>query len=475
MEDGTGRSGLLSPIASNILVAVVATIAVLLCDRIFMVWPRMARRLVRWKLRRYGLDLERLIRVQDESWWGRLVWSPSLAFGEGYMKKQWSCDNLEEVLKIIITSPIVRSARPRFRLENVYRNLQGVLKSRRVADLHYNLGSDLFGAMLGPTMQYSCAWWEGVGDLQSAQEKKMEMLCRKLNLRPGLRVLDIGCGWGSLMRYMIEYYHVQVVGLNISGGQIQEALRLAPELDIREEDYRVFCADSRNFGTFDRVVSVGMFEHVGPKNYRTYFEGVKAVLKPDGLFVLHTIGGNRSTAYTDEWIDRYIFPGGVLPSITQIGAATEDLMVLENWINIGPYYATTLRHWRSRSLRFFTQLNESLDTLKTPRTSEAPRYDDTFQRAWYYYLTLCIILFQERKIQLWQLVLTPNGYRGDREDQEDHHTNTEHHQKVPHRSSGSSRSPRTHVLEEFSEHHEPMIPIETVLPCYGVSPPRTGS
>jgi cyclopropane-fatty-acyl-phospholipid synthase len=375
-----------------------------------------ARPMVNWYLNRNGVPLDKMIKVHNQGLWYQLFKNPSLALGEGYMFGWYTCDKLEAMITTLVVSPMF-DERPRFQLSQFF-NLQTISQSIQVAKTHYNIGNDLYDAMLGRTMQYSCAWWENVreGDLDAAQEKKMEMICKKLNLKPGMRVLDIGCGFGSLMQYLLKHHQVEVVGLNISTEQVKEARKRCPELDIRIQDYRIFFADKKNEGAFDRVVSVGMFEHVGPKNYPGFFKGIRKVLKPDGVCVLHTIGTYDSYDNRDDWIDKYIFPGGVLPSLALIGAATENVLVIENWINIGPYYATTLRNWRKRAIDFFAQ---------------SKAYDEVFQRMWYFYLTFSLVLFRERKTQLWQIVFTPNGHKGTYE-------------------------------------HESELQIEEVLPTYGV-------
>jgi len=214
-----------------------------------------------------------------------------------------------------------------------------------------------------------------------------------------MRVLDIGCGWGGLMAYMKKYYKVQPVGLTLS----KEQIALGKERFCRENgnelefilvDYRDFCKNPENKNTFDRVVSVGMFEHVGYKNYREFFECSSNVLKPEGHMVLHTIGGKKSMRKGNDWIDTYIFPGGMLPSVKQIGDAIEGQFYLEDWQNFGPYYALTLKEWHRKSQDFF-------------KKTKNPKYNDKFKRMWEFYLVSCRIGFEMRDLQLWQLVLKP--------------------------------------------------------------------
>jgi len=251
--------------------------------------------------------------------------------------------------------------------------------------------------MLGTSMQYTCGWFENIpeGDIDAAQEKKLEMICKKLNLKPGMRVVDIGCGWGYLMHYMIKHYNVKPVGVSISTSQIKYAGEHFPELDIRCQDYRDFFADKKNEGAFDRVVAVGFLEHVGDKNYLGFFQGCNKLLKNDGLVVIQCIGVFDSYDNSDEWIDKYIFPGTVIPALATIGRATENVLTMENWINIGPYYAPTLAAWRTRAIKFFAEQSKT-----------KPKYDIVFQRMWYFYLTFCIVMFRERETQLFQIVFS---------------------------------------------------------------------
>jgi len=322
--------------------------------------------------------------------------SGSMGLGEGYMHGWYTCDKMEEMMTMLVRSSIFQVARPRYRWEAIFYNLQSITKSVSHVQ-HYNIGNDLYSAMLGVSMQYTCGWFENVpeGDIDAAQEKKLDMLCKKLNLKPGMRVVDIGCGWGYLMNYMVTRYNVKVVGVSISTGQIKYANQHFPELDIRCQDYRDFFADRKNEGAFDRVVAVGFLEHVGDKNYRGFFEGCNKLLNKDGLVVIQTIGVYDSYDNSDEWIDKYIFPGTVIASLASIGLATENVLTMENWINIGPYYAPTLMAWRDRATKFFAE-----------QSSTNPKYDEVFQRMWYFYLTFCIVMFRERETNLWQIVFS---------------------------------------------------------------------
>jgi cyclopropane-fatty-acyl-phospholipid synthase len=253
--------------------------------------------------------------------------------------------------------------------------------------------------MLDKRMVYTCAYWENAANLDEAQEKKLELTCQKLNLKPGMKVLDIGCGWGSFMKYAAERYGVSAVGITISKEQVDLARDLCSGLpiEIRLQDYRELLNSNIQY---DRIVSLGMFEHVGHKNYETYMKTMAHCLKEDGLFLLHTIGSNRFNAATSRWINTYIFPHGQLPSIAAVGASLEGLFVMEDWHNIGVHYDKTLMAWHDN-------FNAHWDEVK----KLSAEYDERFRRMWNYYLLSSAANFRARQIQLWQIVLSKNGLK----------------------------------------------------------------
>ena len=242
-------------------------------------------------------------------------------------------------------------------------------------------------------MAYTCAYWKDTDNLDQAQENKFNLVCKKIGLKKGDKVLDIGCGWGSFAKFAAEKYQASMVGITVSKKQAELGNKRCKDLPvkIRLQDYR----DVNE--KFDHIVSLGMFEHVGPKNYRTYMEMAKRCLKENGLFLLHTIGGNKSVNSTEAWINKYIFPGGVLPSVKQIGKSIEGLFVMEDWHSFGVYYDKTLMAW-------FENFENNWDELKE-------KYGDRFYRMWKYYLLCCAGSFRARKNQLWQIVLSPNGVK----------------------------------------------------------------
>jgi cyclopropane-fatty-acyl-phospholipid synthase len=272
-------------------------------------------------------------------------------------------------------------------------------KAFEVGEKHYDLGNTLFQKMLDKRMAYSCGYWKDAKNLDEAQEAKLSLICRKLNLEPGMKVLDIGCGWGSFVRYAAENYDVEVIGISVSREQVEYATVDCKGLDvsIRLMDYR----DLNNKDLlgkdmlFDRIVSVGMFEHVGYKNYSTFMTTVHGLLKENGLFLLHTIGSNKSVVASDPWSNKYIFPNSHVPSIKQIGGAIENLFVMEDWHSFGAYYDKTLMAW-------FENFDSNWDELKSD-------YDERFYRMWKYYLLSAAGSFRARNVQLWQVVLSKNG------------------------------------------------------------------
>jgi cyclopropane-fatty-acyl-phospholipid synthase len=267
----------------------------------------------------------------------------------------------------------------------------------REAVRHYDLGNDLYRAMLDRNMVYSCAYWRDATTLDEAQEAKLDLVCRKLGLSPGMRVLDIGCGWGGLARFAATRYGVSVVGITISREQAQLATEVCRGLPvtIRVQDYRELEAGGERF---DRIVSLGMLEHVGHKNYRGYLRIARKNLAPDGLFLLHTIGGNESKTSYDRWMNGNIFPNAHLPSAAQLTRACEGIMIIEDWHNFGADYDKTLMCW-------FENFDRGWPSLRS-------RYGDRFYRTWKCYLLTCAGAFRARAAQLWQLVLSPSGVRG---------------------------------------------------------------
>jgi cyclopropane-fatty-acyl-phospholipid synthase len=338
------------------------------------------------------------VRVHDERFYRRVLAEASLGLGESYMDGWWDCDSIDQMMTRILQGGLDRKMVARVMALDVARaklfNQQNKRRAFAIGKRHYDIGNDLYERMLDSRMIYSCGYWKEATDLDAAQEAKLDLASRKLGLQPGMRVLDIGCGWGGTARFIAERYGCEVVGVTVSEEQVAYARERIGDLpvDIRLQDYRA--VDE----TFDRIVSIGMFEHVGVKNYRTFMETVRRLLAEDGLFLLHTIGGNRSVHQGDPWMSRYIFPNSMLPSAKQITEAAENIFVMEDWHNFGAHYDTTLLHWVENFDAAWPQLRE--------------RYGDRFYRMWKYYLLSSAAGFRARKNQLWQIVLSPNGVPG---------------------------------------------------------------
>ncbi len=325
----------------------------------------------------------------------------NLGLGEAYMDGEWDVEQLDEFFCRLLRGRVAQHAKLHKLIFHALRsrllNRQNAKRAWQVGEVHYDLGNDFYAAMLDPRMTYTCGYWKNANNLAQAQEAKLDLICRKLQLHPGMRVLDIGCGWGSFMGYAAEHYHVKCVGVTISKEQVkwaEERYRGLP-LEFRLQDYRDLNEK------FDRIVSVGMFEHVGHKNYRTYMKVAHRCLTDDGLFLLHTIGKNRRRTTPDPWLDRYIFPNGELPAISQIDEALEDYFIVEDLHNFGADYDKTLMAWHTNVMNAWPHFSH--------------RLGERFLRMWRYYLLSCAGAFRARNIQLWQWVLSkqgiPGGYR----------------------------------------------------------------
>lgn len=336
--------------------------------------------------------------IHHEGLWARLLRDGTLGLGEAYMDGWWDADALDACLFTLIRADVQKAfprdlavmwSLARGRLLNLQRR-----HVTEVAEKHYDIGNDLYAAMLDKRMIYSCGYWKDASDLDAAQEAKLDLICRKIGLAPGMHILDIGSGWGGFLQFAAERYGVSGVGVTVSKEQAALANARTAHLPVETKllDYQALD------GQFDRIISIGMFEHVGYKNYRAYFEKARRLLAPDGLMLLHTIGGHSSTTHGDPWSEKYIFPNGMLPSVSQIGRAIEGLFVMEDWHNFGADYDTTLMAWLARFEAGWPALSN--------------RYDQRFCRMWRYYLSVFAASFRARQISLWQVVLSPRGVLG---------------------------------------------------------------
>ncbi len=340
------------------------------------------------------------IHVHNPDFFRRVLADGTLGMGESYMEGWWDCEALDEMscraarARLEDLLPGKKRAMLAALLARVSFNPQSRQRARVVGERHYDLGNDFFAAMLDPAMQYSCGYFRGTADLETAQRQKMDLICRKLALRQGMRLLDIGCGWGGLARHAAEHWGCAVTGITISQEQCahaQEWCRGLP-VEIRLQDYR----DVNEH--FDRVVSVGMMEHVGVRNYRHYMECAARCLRSDGLFLCHTICGSATYERADPWIIRYIFPNSELPSAALVARAADGIFLIEDVHNFGAYYDPTLMAWERNFQAAWPQFRD--------------RYGDRFHRMWRYYLLGCAGAFRARSLNLFQFVLSKGGLPG---------------------------------------------------------------
>ena len=347
------------------------------------------------------------IRVHNEKFYNRVLSFHTLGLGESYMEGWWDCDDIPELFYRIIRSGVEKKALMRpLTLLKMFPIVLAMrltdsgsrLLSKKIGEAHYDVGNDLYTAMLDKRLTYTCGYWKDAENVDEAQEAKFELICQKVGLKPGMRVLDIGCGWGSFMKYAAEKYGVECVGITVSREQVvfgEESCKGLP-ITFTYADYREFTDEP-----FDRIISIGMFEHVGEKYFETFFLKAKELLKPDGLFLLHTIAGQVNTKRGDAWADRYIFPGGMLPSLEYITRDFQSHFIMEDWHNFGFDYSLTLKAWHANVSAQWEEL-----------AANNPTYDEKFIRMWNYYLLHFAGSFAARRIQLWQIVLSPTGVKG---------------------------------------------------------------
>jgi cyclopropane-fatty-acyl-phospholipid synthase len=337
------------------------------------------------------------MRVHNPVVYRRAVTEANFGLGETYMEGCWDCDALDDFFFRLLSAKtedrVLSPALLLGKYASMLFNLQHPSRAFTVGERHYNTGNDLFQAMLDKRMIYSCGYWKKADTLDKAQEDKLQLIFRKLMLKPGMSILDIGCGWGGAARYAAEHYGVSVTGITVSSEQANLAREMCRGVPVIIElaDYRQLT------GSFDRIYSIGMFEHVGYKNYSSYFRIVRRCLKPGGLTLLHTIGGNLPCTSVDPWICKYIFPNSMIPSASQITTAYEEFFTLEDWHVFSLDYALTLKTWYENFERMWPSLKL--------------RYSEEFRRMWRYYLLSCSGAFRARFIQLWQVLLSRDGIR----------------------------------------------------------------
>lgn len=337
------------------------------------------------------------MQVHDERVFQRILAKGTLGLGEAYMDGWWDCEQVDEFISKAMSADLRRHIAPFAMILPMLQaqlfNLQSLGRAFQVGEQHYDLGNDLFERMLDKRLTYTCGYWKDADNLDDAQEAKLDLICRKIGLKAGQKVLDIGCGWGSFAGFAAEKYGAEVFGVTVSKEQGAWVEQRYPDLPVKAlvKDYRELD------GQYDHIVSVGMFEHVGRKNYRTYMEVAKRCLKPDGLFLLHTIGRRKTKKAAEPWSNKYIFPNAQVPSMADISLAIEGVFVLEDMHNFGKYYDLTLMAW--------------LKNFEAHWPEIADKYGERFFRMWRYFLTSNAGAFRSRRLQLWQLVLSPDGVR----------------------------------------------------------------
>ncbi len=339
------------------------------------------------------------LQVHDSGLYSDLLRRGSLALGEGYVKGCWDCEQLDQLIARLLRAqanrPLSWQASLRLLgqwLSDQIQNPQGLERAFHVGRQHYDIDQRVYAATLDSRLVYSCGYWQWATNLEQAQLHKLERICQKLQLKPGQRLLDVGCGWGALAAHAAEHHGVEVVGITVSAAQCLWIRERFAHLPIQVElcDYRSLPALFDK--PFERIVSVGMFEHVGPRNHELFFRCLRQLLDVDGLMLLHTIGHAARRGGTDPWIDAYVFPGGRLPSAPELIQASCAHLRLEDWENFGADYVKTLRAWWQNFAVNWPQLQGE--------------FGQDFYRFWRYYLLSCAGYFQSGQGQLWQVVMS---------------------------------------------------------------------
>lgn len=338
------------------------------------------------------------IQIHNQDFYKRVLTQGSMGLGESYMDGWWDVEALDVFFFKIFEAGLQEKVKPASvflkTLAASLMNAQTKIRSKKVAEEHYNLGNDFYKDMLDPLMQYTCGYWRDADNLNDAQEAKLDLICKKLQLQQGEKVVELGSGWGGFGHFAASRYGADVTSYNISEEQVKFANEWNKDLSARTvlSDYR----DAT--GTFDKVASIGMCEHVGYKNYRSFMQLAHTLLKDGGIFLLHTIGGNISVKTTDPWIDKYIFPNSMLPSVAQLSKAAEGLFVMEDWHNLNVSYDKTLMAWDKN--------------FRDNWSKHKDAYGERFYKMWRFYLMTSAAQFRARRIQLWQITLSKGGVKG---------------------------------------------------------------
>lgn len=333
------------------------------------------------------------ITVNDPKFYRDVFMSGALGLGESYMDGSWDSDRVDLFIEKILRSGNYandwRWPACIHRLKGRLFNQQTRTRSRDVVEQHYDQNFELYQTFLDPYNQYTVGYFRGTDDLNEAQEKKLELICKKLQLKKSDRVLDIGCGWGGFAKYAAEKYGCEVVGITLSDEQLRHAKELTQELpvEIRQQDYRDLRGEK-----FDKIAAIGVVEHVGYKNYREFMEVVHASLNEDGIFFVDTIGQKFSSTAGDPWTNKYIFPGGMLPSLEQLAEASKGLFIQNGDVeDLDQDYYKTLRAW-----------DDNFQRNWSPQI--ASKYPENFYRMFRYYFNSFAGAFKAERIHDWHIV-----------------------------------------------------------------------
>ena len=350
-----------------------------------------------------------IVKLLDKNLNYKLLWNPDLYFGEAYMNGSLIIENgtLSEFLEIALRNigrsdiniygKILNTIKGTFRYLTKFN--KGLVSKNNVSH-HYDISESLYDLFLDANRQYSCAYFKNENDtLEQAQENKMNHITKKLNIQANQKVLDIGSGWGTLAIHIAQKTNASVTGITLSENQLEYSKKKAKELNLGNQvEFKL--ADYRELNEkFDRLVSVGMFEHVGRKFYRKYFNTVSKLLNDQGIALIHTIGSSNPPRNPQPWITKYIFPGGYTPSLSQIARPIEDSgLIISDMEVLRMHYAHTLRNWKERFL--------------SKNTTVLEMFDEKFFRMWEFYLASCEMAFKWGDQVVFQLQLTNDNTSG---------------------------------------------------------------